>query len=300
MLLFIKCLPRMIKMANRDLWRHVSLTISSAFSIGVALLISMLMVMVAVNVNGFTTNIEDEFIVQISLNPTATQEQIQSLQNELEANKNVASVTYSTKDEELDKLIEENGDIFSQYKGEDKNPLYDVLVVELLDNQKIESFTKSMLKKDIVIDATYGGDVIMSMVTLFQSLRIWGAGFVGVMIVLAIFLIRNTIKMAIRVRKDEIAIMRQVGAYSWYVTFPFMIEGMVTGIFGSIGPILVCIFGYRALYESMNGIFMSSMFVLCSPWPLVLLVSLGLVATGAIVGMFGSLLAVRKYLRWSR
>lgn len=299
MKLFIKCLPKMIRMANKDLRRHISLTFSSALSIGVALLIAMLMTMMALNVGKFTTNIESEFIVQVSLNPTVQEEQISTYEKEIESMKHVKHVTYSSKEEELDKLIQENGDVFSQYAG-DNNPLYNVFLVELNDNTSIETFTKKVLKKDWVADASYGGDAISTMAKMFASMRFWGIGFIVAMIVLAVFLIRNTIKMAIHVRKDEIAIMRQVGAYSWYITFPFMFEGMVTGFFGALIPILLCIFGYSYLYKSMNGFFMSNMFMMIKPFPLAGVVSLGLLTIGVLVGIVGSYLAVRKYLRWVR
>ena len=299
MKLFFKCLPRMIKMANRDLGRHFSLTFSSILSIGVALLIAMLMSVMALNVNQFTTNIESEFIVQISINPSLSQEEVDALENKIESMKNVQTITYSSKEAELNKLIQENGSVFSQYEGEN-NPLYDVFIVELKDNQGIDAFTKKMKKDQGVIDATYGGSAITTMAQMFSSMRYWGIAFILAMIVLAIFLIRNTIKMAIHVRKDEISIMRQVGAYSWYITFPFMFEGMVTGFLGALGPVILCLGGYAYLYHSMDGFFMSNMFVLLKPYPFTWIVSAILIAIGVLVGAFGSYLAVRKNLRWVR
>ena len=190
--------------------------------------------------------------------------------------------------------------MFAQYQGEDKNPLYDIFVVELTDNKKIQDVSDVIKKYDNVAKVSYGGSMIVNMINLMEMVRKWGYIFVIAMGVLAVFLIRNTIKMAIQVRKDEIAIMRQVGAMNWYVTFPFMLEGMITGILGALGPILVCIGGYTYLYKSMNGMFLSEMFKLIPPFPFTLQISLGMLIIGLIVGMVGSLLAARKYLRWSR
>lgn len=300
MILFIKCLPRLIHRAGVDIRRHFTLTFSSVLSIGVALLIAMLMVVTAVNVNGFTKNIESEFIVQISLEPTIEQREVDSLIQSISVMDNVKSVNYSSKEAELDKLIEQNGEIFEQYKGENKNPLYDVLIVELLDNKTIDSFTKKTSKMAGVIEATYGGDSIYTLINVFEAVRYGGMIFVAIMVILAIFLIRNTIKMTISVRRDEIAIMRQVGAYSWYISVPFMFEGMFTGLLGALGPALICGFGYTYLYQALNGNFMSEMFKLIEPFPFVLWVSLALFTVGGLVGMIGSMLATRKYLRWAR
>ena len=79
------------------------------------------------------------------------------------------------------------------------------------------------------------------------------------MVLIAVFLIRNTIKMTILVRKDEIAIMRTVGAYNWYISLPFVLEGIFIGFWGALGPVLICIFGYTGLYHVMNGMFFSDM-----------------------------------------
>ncbi|MCF0105328.1 MAG: ABC transporter permease [Holdemanella sp.] len=287
-------------MANRDIIRHFTMTFSSVISIGVALMISMIMTVAALNISHFTENIQSEFIIHVSIRPGTTQEDKDLLEEKLSRMRDVSKVTYSSKENELDLLIKENGDVFAQYQGEDKNPLYDIFVVELTDNKKIQDVSDVIKKYDNVAKVSYGGSMIVNMINLMEMVRKWGYIFVIAMGVLAVFLIRNTIKMAIQVRKDEIAIMRQVGAMNWYVTFPFMLEGMITGILGALGPILVCIGGYTYLYKSMNGMFLSEMFKLIPPFPFTLQISLGMLIIGLIVGMVGSLLAARKYLRWSR
>lgn len=119
-------------------------------------------------------------------------------------------------------------------------------------------------------------------------------------VLIAVFLIRNTIKMTILVRKDEIAIMRTVGAYNWYISLPFVLEGIFIGFWGALGPVLICIFGYTGLYHVMNGMFFSDMMSMLKPYPFVLCTSGGILLIGMVVGMLGSYLAVRKYLRWTR
>ena len=217
-----------------------------------------------------------------------------------ERQKHRIGASSGSKEEELDALIKENGAMFKQYKGEDKNPLYDVLNVELKDNTKISKVTKKISKMDGVVQATYGGSAINTMIQLFKNIRVWGSVFVGLMVLIAVFLIRNTIKMTILVRKDEIAIMRTVGAYNWYISLPFVLEGIFIGFWGALGPVLICIFGYTGLYHVMNGMFFSDMMSMLKPYPFVLCTSGGILLIGMVVGMLGSYLAVRKYLRWTR
>ena len=300
MLLFFKSLPRLIRSANKDMHRHFSMTFSSIVSIGIALLMALFIFVIYMNVGGFTDQIESEFMIQVSLNPTLDEEEISDLSDTISSMSPVKKVTYSSKEKELDALIKENGAMFKQYKGEDKNPLYNVLNVELKDNSKISSVTKKISKMDGVVEATYGGSAIGTMIRLFKNIRIWGSVFVGLMVFIAIFLIRNTIKMTILVRKDEIAIMRTVGAYNWYISFPFVLEGIFIGFWGALGPVLICVFGYTGLYHMMNGMFFSDMMSMLNPYPFILYTALGILLMGMIVGMLGSYLAVRKYLRWTR
>ena len=300
MLLFFKSLPRLVRSANKDMHRHFSMTFSSIVSIGIALLMALFIFVIYMNVGGFTDQIESEFMIQVSLNPMLEEDEIDELSNSISSLASVKKVTYSSKEDELNALIKENGAMFKQYKGEDKNPLYNVLNVELKDNSKISAVTKKISKMDGVVEATYGGSAISTMVQLFKNIRIWGSVFVGLMVFIAVFLIRNTIKMTILVRKDEIAIMRTVGAYNWYISFPFVLEGIFIGFWGALGPILICVFGYTGLYHVMNGMFFSDMMSMLNPYPFILHTALGILFMGMIVGMFGSYLAVRKYLRWTR
>ena len=300
MLLFFKSLPSLVRSANKDMHRHFSMTFSSIVSIGIALLMALFIFVIYMNVGGFTDQIESEFMIQVSLNPALEEDEIDELSNSISSLASVKKVTYSSKEDELNALIKENGAMFKQYKGEDKNPLYNVLNVELKDNSKISAVTKKISKMDGVVEATYGGSAISTMVQLFKNIRIWGSVFVGLMVFIAVFLIRNTIKMTILVRKDEIAIMRTVGAYNWYISFPFVLEGIFIGFWGALGPILICVFGYTGLYHVMNGMFFSDMMSMLNPYPFILYTALGILFMGMIVGMFGSYLAVRKYLRWTR
>ena len=110
------------------------------------------------------------------------------------------------------------------------------------------------------------------------------------------FLIANTIKLAIYSRKREIEIMRLVGASNISIKIPFIIEGLFIGIFGSIIPILIVVFGYTTLFDFFGGE-LFTLATLVDPVPFVYMISLLLLGIGVAVGMLGSYQAVRKYLK---
>lgn len=300
MLLFIKSLPRMVRSASKDISRHFSTAFSSSLSIAIALLIATFMTVMAASIDQFTKNIESEFVVQVSLLPTVTEEQRQVLTDELSSMKGAGHVTYSTKDQELDELIAQNGEIFSQYAGEDRNPLLDVLTVHLENAQQMEAVSKEAAKLDGVASVSYGGSMISKMVDVFDAVRTGGWLLVGFMIILAVYLTRISVKMTIHTRQEEIAIMRQVGAYNWYITTPFVFEGLIIGFWGALVLGLLVLLGYPALYNLLGGVLLSDMFVLISPWPFAAYVTAGVFGIGLLTGALGSWLAVRKYLRWYR
>lgn len=300
MLLFIKSLPRMVRSASKDISRHFSTAFSSSLSIAIALMIATFMTVMAASIDQFTKNIESEFVVQVSLLPTVTEEQRQVLTDELSSMKGAGRVTYSTKDQELDELIAQNGEIFSQYAGEDRNPLLDVLTVHLENAQQMEAVSKEAAKLDGVASVSYGGSMISKMVDVFDAARTGGWLLVGFMIILAVYLTRISVKMTIHTRQEEIAIMRQVGAYNWYITTPFVFEGLIIGFWGALVPGLLVLLGYPALYNLLGGVLLSDMFVLISPWPFAAYVTAGVFGIGLLTGALGSWLAVRKYLRWYR
>ena len=287
--------------AWRNLIRHISLTVSSVIAVTVTLLIVGVLVVIAGNISDFTDNIESDFQIQATISPGFSEDkEIAELQAQIEQLDHVESCTFSSKEDELQELIAENGEMFRYYEGEDRNPLYDVFRIELDDNRQIDAVSEALNQMDGIVEATYGGDEITVMVSVFEALRSGGAVFVVFLAILALLLIQNTIRMTIQARNIEIAIMRSVGASNWYIRGPFILEGMYIGILGSIIPIVLISCGYYALYQAFDGVLLSSMFVMKPMWPFIFGVCLILLLGGILVGMAGSFLAVGKYLRWKR
>ena len=287
--------------AWRNLIRHISLTVSSVIAVTVTLLIVGVLVVIAGNISDFTDNIERDFQIQATISPGFSEDkEIAELQAQIEQLDHVESCTFSSKEDELQELIAENGEMFRYYEGEDRNPLYDVFRIELDDNRQIDAVSEALNQMDGIVEATYGGDEITVMVSVFEALRSGGAVFVVFLAILALLFIQNTIRMTIQARNTEIAIMRSVGASNWYIRGPFILEGMYIGVLGSIIPIVLISCGYYALYQAFDGVLLSSMFVMKPMWPFIFGVCLILLLGGILVGMAGSFLAVGKYLRWKR
>lgn len=295
MKLFIVSLPRLIHNANTDMRRHFSMTFSSIISIAIALFLSMLMAVAALNLDRMAGSIEGQLQLQVAVSPGLDEEQIAQLQQEIEKTDGVESVTFSTKDEELQKLIDESGSTFSQYR--ESNPLYDVFIVTINPIDTLASVSEDLAGLDGVVSADYGGSTITTLVNLFSSIRLIGYAAVAALVLLGVFLIRNTVKMAIDMRQNEISIMRTVGAYNFFISTPFIIEGMVMGFWGALIPAVIVDAGYVLFYNAFHGALISAIFTLYPPFPFLLWLTAADLALGLLLGAFGSRMAVRRSIR---
>lgn len=298
MIKFLESMPKHFLSAVKSIARHFTMSLSSASAVAVTLTLMSLFFIIAENVNGFTKNVEEDLKIHATIDNIKTQDDIEKIEKEIKDISEIKSVEYSSKEEELSILIEENGEVFQRY--EEHNPMNNAFIVEVNQAKDINIVTKKLNKIDGIQKAQYGGEDIRNMVNTFASLRYGGTIFLLGLGFIAIFLISNTIKMTIYTRHTEISIMRSVGATNWYIKTPFMIEGMFIGILGALVPILITSIGYTVLYQSLDGVFLSSMFVLQKPFPFAFVICLALFVAGAVVGIIGSFHAVNKYLRWSR
>ncbi len=296
----IRNLPKHIVTACQSIWRNGVMSFSSIFAVSVTLLLIALIGVVAINVQDMTQSIEDSLTVYVKLERELSSEDVERVGQEISQIGEIASVTFSSKDQELDKLIEQYGeDGKSLYESfRDENPLGDVYVVEVSDAQFLDQIAKQISNIDGVNKTNYGGESTTTLVKTLENVRNGGSVFVVALVVIALMLISNTIKVAITARQTEISIMRMVGASNWYIRIPFMIEGILIGIIGSIVPCLCLYFGYTILYRQLGGMFFSSMLALRAPSPFIYQFAGILVLLGSGVGLVGSYFSIRKFLKF--
>ena len=298
MISFIQSLPKHFMTALRNLGRHMAMTLSSASAVAVTLTLMTLFLVLAANMNSFADHVETNLKIHASIDSLQKQDEIEHMEKLIKGISGVKTVEFSSKEDELNILIEESGSVFERYK--ERNPMPNVFIVEVEKATDIPQITKTLNNMEGIEKAQYGGESIQDMIDTFETIRYGGAVFILALGVLAIFLITNTIKMTIYTRQTEISIMRNVGAGNWYIKTPFMFEGMLIGMIGALIPVILTIFGYGFFYDFFGGQFMSSMFVMQKPYPFTLQIAGVLFLSGAVVGIIGSFLAATKYLRWRR
>lgn len=300
MIQFFKSIPFHLKSAGKSLVRHLVMTLSAASAVMVTLVLLAAFLMIAGNVSGFTNHIEDDIRIHAVLSEDIVkEEQLQEAKAEIEALDGVKEAELSSKENELKLWIAEKGEIFSIYEGEN-NPLHNAFFVSVSDPDRIAQINDAITSLPIVDAAMYGGNSISQLISMLNTVRSGIIVFVALLGILAIFLISNTIKMGIYARTNEISIMRNVGATNSFIKTPFMIEGMIIGLLGSILPCIGAYIGYAYLYHAMGGKLFSNVFALQPINPFVFQIIAVLIITGMLVGIIGSFLSTTKYLHWKR
>lgn len=282
--------------------RHLAMSVSSIMAVMVTLFLVSLFLILTVNLQQITDSVQSKVQIHVQILNDVDLTGIGEIKRQILEIDGVVDVKFSDKDDELNHFIEsygEEGKIFEMYRGE-KNPLRNAFIIEVSQGNLIEQVSNKIENLDGIENVNYGGLNALKLIEILNSVRDSGLILVSVLGLLAIFLITNTIKMSIHSRMHEIQIMRTIGATNGFIRSPFMVEGILIGFIGSILPIAISIFGYKYIYESMNGVLLTSIFVLRPVFPFVFQLSYLLILLGISVGLLGSFISVSRYLRTVR
>ncbi len=293
----LRILNRGIRDSFKSVFRNFSLSVASVACTTVTLILVAISLVLTYNVNNITTNLEKELTIVVYLKKEATEENIIKLQNDLKTMDNVEKSEFKSKDEWLAQMKKESDTLKNTLDYLDSNPLLDSIIVTVKNVNGLSATAEALRQYDFVSSAEYGEGMVENIVGIFDAISKGTIIIVLALVLVTAFLISNTIKLTISSRKTEIEIMRLVGASNVAIKLPFIFEGFILGIFGSIIPIIVSIYGYVYLYNETGGFIFTKILTLSQPFPFVFIVSGFLVIVGALVGMFGSWRAVRKYLK---
>lgn len=296
----IETLLRHIREAFKSLLRNNWMTFAAVSAASVTLLIFGFFLVFAFNINYMASELDREVSIRVFLNTSISSDEVDDVKNQIAKNSKVKSVKFISKQEGLESMKGWFGEDEKFLDGLEKdNPIPDMFEVMAKDPRQSESLSEE-LKRDFpnqVDNADFGGGVSRSILDMSSLVRNVVFIFGLALAVLAAFLISNTIKLTIFARRREIEIMRLVGASNWFIRWPFFIEGALIGLMGSILPVSVVLAGYSAVIQILDADKAYSFFKLLGMWPLSLWVG-GLTAVlGVLIGIWGSFISIRRFLR---
>ena len=294
-----RMLGRSVRDAIKSVIRNFSLSLASISCITITLIIVAIAIIASFNVQNFTKAIEKDMTIVVFLDNDAEEEDIENVEEEIKNIANVEKYTFQSK-QEVKEMMQQESEVFKTVLDtweDDESPLKDTFQVKVKNVEKIKKTALKIESIDKVSVVRYGEGMVDKMVKAFSSIEKLTYIVVIALILVTVFLIINTIKLTISARSREIGIMRLVGASNITIKLPFIIEGMILGLFGSIVPVILTTYGYLAFYKHFDGYLYSRLIELIIPEPFIYQTSLMVIGIGILVGMIGSASAVRKYLK---
>lgn len=280
----------------KSLRRNGWMSVAAVSAVTVTLLLVGIFFAMIFNFNKISKDIENDVHVRVMIERGTTAQQKDQLQKKLEKMASVKDVTYSSRKKELNKVVGSYGQSFKMFTGDD-NPLYDVYTVSTTKPTQTIKVAKKAKQLKHVYDATYGGNNAKKLFSVMSGVRRWGIGFTILLLFVAVFLISNTIRITILSRRDEIGIMRLVGATNSYIRWPFLLEGAWTGLLGVVIPILVVDIGYGWVYRHMAISMASAGYSLLKPGMFLFELDLTMAVIGIVIGALGSVISMRRFLK---
>ena len=299
-------LKRILYSGFVNFWRNGLVSLASVLAITVSLYTIGALMIGSAFLNGIIDEIKTKVDISISFKSTADTNEIEALKKSLEALAEVKEVTLITREEEYEAFKQRHQDnaLLLQSLDEVGNPFGARINVRALDPAQYESIANFLnneegslsVNRSIIDQISFKKDIVDRLSRIIALIKRVGLVISTVMICLAIFATFNTITLAIYISREEISVMRLVGAGNVYVKGPFLVEGLTAGFLGT----LLALFG---LYPSVawvkattidvfGGIDLVSYYI--SNFPMIFLV---LLSSGLALGFIASYLAVRRYTR---
>lgn len=299
MVMKLNTMKRHFKEGARNIWRNGWMTVASVGAVTTTLILVGVFLVLMLNLNHIANELEGDVQIKALVELTAEQNDVNQIETKIKSIDEIESVEFLTKEEELKNLIESMGD---QGKAwglyEQDNPLNDAFVIKATDPLETETIANEIEQFDSVYRVNYGQEYVDSLFKFNEYARNIGLVLIIALVFTAIFLISNTIKITILARKKEIGIMKLVGATNNFIRWPFFVEGLLLGgVLGSLLPIAVILVGYYFLTQNL-GLMQQFDFVKILPfYPFAIQISALIIGIGATIGVWGSLMSVRKFLK---
>lgn len=276
------------------------MSFASVFSITSTLVILGIVISLILNVNHLTDEFVDKFnILNIEISDEYDDAKIASFQKQVEEDPNIKTVVLITKEEGLEKMKEEFSEHSETLQNLPKNPLPNVLRVEMTDVEQAEETIGRLEKIDNANQIRYYRDTVNKILRITEVIKTVGLVLILILLITTVFVVNNTIRVSIAGRRAEIGIMRYVGATRGFIRKPYIIEGILLGLVGAAFSTAIISYGYeefiRLTLESLSQ--MTQQRPLLDTLYIVKRFGFLSVVIGIGVGMIGSIFSVRKYLR---
>ena len=287
-----------LKQGLNGLIKNKTMSLISIISVTSALIILGIILTMVLNINQFIEITKDEINeIRVSSIDNLETDQRDTLKAELEKILGVKSVEYKSKEELFNSMKESWGEDGYLLEGID-NPLDDTFIVTLENSEKMNYVVNLVQGIENVKEVKYQQDIVQNFLNLSNTVKKFGGILMGALLLICLIIISNTIKSRVYSKKEEIEIIKYVGGSDSFIKLPFIVEGFTIGMIGSAIALFTCIYMYDYILENVSKAinFMNdNMMIQVSD--ITILLSATLFITGITIGVLGSVISVKKYLR---
>lgn len=281
--------------AFKSIWYNKPMALTSIITVMGCLILFGFFMVIGLNINFITRQVEDQCEIQVYLPMEATAEDETTVLNAVKAVEGIGTVTFETREQAYDNYKEMLGDKAVVLDGLDPADFLPASCRIIPENiTEVSSLVEKLSKIKGIDEVVTSMDTIDSVISATSFIRKGCILFTVLLAIIAVFIITNTIKLDIHARQKEIHIMKYVGATDWFIRWPFIIEGIFVGIIGAIISILV-LSGAVSFVTDLAINYFGAVKLLPTGTILPLLIGV-LLVFGAMIGALGSLIAVRKHL----
>lgn len=285
-----------IKETYKSIRRNGFMSFASISTVAVSLLVLGMFLLIFLNTNHLAQYLESQVQVSVYMQDSATAEDLKNVESKLKQMPGVVKVTPINKEQALARFEERLGDQKQLLDSLGKeNPFPNSFEVQVDAPERIKTITPSIDQLPKVETAKFGQEVVEHLFSLTRILRIGGIILVIFLAMATLFIISNTIRLTVFARRKEVIIMKYVGATDWFIRWPFLLEGMTLGFFGAVIASLCLNSIYAGILERIHATL--AFLPLLSTSPLLIYVTLFLLAAGTGIGALGSYISLRKFLR---
>ena len=287
----------LVKEGFKNVWVNRLMSLASIGVLVACMLIMGVAVVLTENIDNYLGDLEKQNVVMVYYDNSLDDAKAKAVNDSIAKMDNIAKVTYIPRDDGLKSLLKDMSDDYEQFFDylDGENPLPNGSRVSLKNLEKFDATVKKLEKVEGVTKVRHQRELAEKIVGIKNTVRIASAWIIGLLLVIATVIISNTIRITRKSRKLEISSMKAVGATDSFIRAPFMVEGVVIGLFAAIfstallyGVYSIAIVKFESTLQGFTAIPFRDM-------------ALGLAGIftliGVVIGLLGSRFIIAKYLR---
>lgn len=281
---------------TKSLFRNRFMTMASILTVTLSMFILGTFLCVVLNINHMASYLEDQVEMSVYMKDGLTTSQVMDIGKKLKALPELKEIKFTNKDQAMAEFRERMGEQSGLLDSINGNPLPASYRISFSNPEALKKSVDIVKKYPGVDGVQYGQDIIEQLYKIAQIIRISGIILMGFLAAAELFIISNTIRLTVFARRREIQIMKYVGATNGFIRWPFIFEGIVIGFIGSVIASIILWQGYQYV---VNAIFNSGLVFVptINVFPFMFYVAGIIILFGIIIGVLGSAISLRKYMK---